>query len=277
MQAILSQYPTAEKTAYLGAIAALATADREASAPEQQFLMTLAETADLPADAVQQVMATAADASNESIAQHLNVLKGTELKYPFLTDVIAFAKADGSYTADEQEMMQKMATYLGVNAEQVQTLGAVVEQAQQQPTADPAAMSNMLSGGGIGDMLKSVGIPSGALTSGLLSVLAPMILSKVMGGRSSGGGAGAGDLLGGLGGLLGGGGGAAQAGGGGMGDLGGLIGSVLGGGGQASGGGQAGGGLGSLMGVLGGLGGQRGGSGLAKGGLGSVLGGLFGR
>jgi uncharacterized tellurite resistance protein B-like protein len=267
MQAILSQYSAAEKTAYLGAIAALATADREASAPEQQFLTALAESAELNPAATQQVLATAADTTNESIAQHLDVLKGTELKYSLIADILSFAKADGKYTPDEQTMLEKMATYLGVSTDQVQALGTVVEQAQQQPAADPAAMSQMLTSGGVGDMLKRVGIPSGALLSGLLSVLAPMVLSKVMGGQRTGSAG-----MGGLGGLLGG--GATAPAGGGLGSLGGLLGSVLGGG---QSGGQSGGGLGSLMGVLGGLGGRSGYGGIAQGGLGSVLGGLFGR
>ena len=147
----------------------------------------------------------------------------------------------------------------------------------------------------IGDKLSSVGIPKGALMAGLLGVVAPMVISRVMGGSgqdqntnaNSGGGLMSSVLGGGtMGGLLG---GAAQSG------LGGLLGSLLGGGmlGGGSndnipqqGSGIGSGGLGSMMSILGGLGGQpnsqpasAGGAGLGgllSGGMGSLLGGLFG-
>lgn len=280
MEALLQQYSEPEKTAYLGAIAALASADRSASEQETQFLTALAQSAQLSPEATQQVLAAAQDSSNESIAQHLDVLKGSELRYSLVADVITFAKADGQYSPEEQQMLQKMAAYLGVNAEQVQALDQAVEQTQQQPPVQDEAHANSLfgSGGGIGDMLRKVNIPTGALAKGMLGILAPILISRMMsrggnsggmmGGMMGGGGGMGGGLLGALGGLLGGGLLSGAMGGGSGGGLGGLMGSA--GGGRAG----LGGGLGSLMGVLGGLGGARYGG--AGGGLGSVLGGLLG-
>ncbi|MBC7446686.1 MAG: TerB family tellurite resistance protein [Hymenobacteraceae bacterium] len=285
MDALLQNYSEAEKTAYLSTIAALASADRSASAQEAEFLTALAESAQLPPGATQQVLAAANDSTNQSIAQHLDALKGSELRYSLVADVISFAKADGKYSGEEQQMMQQMAAYLGVNSEQVQALGQVMEQTQQAPAVQTQAQANSLFGSsGIGDMLRKVGIQPSTLAKGMLGILAPILISKVLSGRSgggmmdggmgSGGGGGmGGGMLGALGGLLGagvlggmtGGGGQSQGGG-----LGGLLGS-------GGGGGGLGGGLGSLMGVLGGLGGGgRGYGGLGSGGLGSVLGGLLG-
>ncbi|MDB5271334.1 MAG: hypothetical protein JWP58_4374 [Hymenobacter sp.] len=296
---LLQNYSEQEKTAYLSAIASLATADRQASGAEGQFLQALAQQAGLSGGATQQVLAAAQDASNQSIQQNLDVLKNSDLRFSLVTDLISFARADGSYANDEEAMISKMSQYLGINPEQKQTLETVVDQAASVPhdPQDPAK-TGFLSG--LGDKLSSVGIPKGALMAGLLGVVAPMVISKVMsgGGQSQNGygdqsNSGGGLLSSGMGGLLG---GAAQSG------MGGLLGGLLGGGmlGGLLGGGNSNatanlpqqgsaigsGGLGSMMSILGGLGGRpnsqpasAGGSGLGgllNGGLGGMLGGLFG-
>ena len=294
---LLQNYSEDEKTAYLSSIASLATADRQASPAEGQFLQALCQQAGLSAESTQQVSAAANDSSNESIQQHLDVLKNSDLRYSLVTDLISFSRADGAYSNDEEAMVNKMSQYLGINQEQQQTLETVVDQAATvaHDPQDPAKEGFFSS---IGDKLSNVGIPKGALMAGLLGVVAPMVLSKVMGGgssnagygdqsgsqSSSGGGLG-GLLSGGMGGLLG---GAAQSGMGGL--LGGLLGNVMGGDAGAGVPQQqsaiGSGGLGSIMSVLGGLGGQpsqrsasQGGGGLGGllgGGMGSLLGGIFG-
>ena len=299
---LLQNYSEAEKTAYLSAIASLATADRSASGAETQFLQALAQQAGLSGGATQQVLAAAQDSNNQSIQQNLDALKSSDLRFSLVTDLISFARADGAYANDEEAMIGKMSQYLGINSEQQQTLENVVDQAASVPhdPQDPAKEGFLSS---IGDKLSSVGIPKGALMAGLLGVVAPMVISKVMSGggqnqgygdQDSGSSSGGGLLGGSLGGLLG---GAAHSGMGSL--LGGLLGSgmlggLLGGGGSSSantnmpqqGSAIGSGGLGSMMSILGGLGGQpnsqpasAGGAGLGgllSGGLGSMLGGLFG-
>ena len=289
---LLQNYSEAEKTAYLSAIASLATADRQVSGAEGQFLQALAQQAGLSGGATQQVLAAAQDASNQSIQQHLDVLKGSDLRFSLVTDLISFARADGAYANDEEAMIGKMSQYLGINAEQQHTLETVVDQAATvaHDPQDPGKQGFL---SGIGDKLSSVGIPKGALMAGLLGVVAPMVISRVMGGGQRQDTNPGGGLMGGsMGGLLG---GAANSG------LGGLLGGLLGGGmlGGMLGGGNSGtasipqqgsaigsGGLGSMMSILGGLGGRpnsqpasAGGGGLGGllgGGMGSLLGGLFG-
>ncbi|GAA4347872.1 hypothetical protein GCM10023185_03220 [Hymenobacter saemangeumensis] len=290
---ILQNYSEAEKTAYLSAIASLATADRQATGPETEFLQALAQQAGLSPGAAQQVLNAAHSSTNESIQQHLDTLKNSDLRFSLVTDLISFARADGSYANDEEAMITKMSAYLGINPQQQQTLEKVVDQAATvaHNPQDPAKQGFF---DGMADKLSSVGIPKSALMAGLLGVVAPMVISRVMGGGQSRGMGGMGGMMGGMmnsgmGGLLG---GAAQSG------MGGLLGGLLGGGmlgGLMDGGHnlpQQGshigrGGLGSMMSVLGGLGGRpgtqprsAGGSGLGGlmgGGMGSLLGGLFGR
>jgi len=288
---LLQNYSDQEKAAYLSVIASLASADREASAAEIEFLQQLAHEAGLSGGATQQVLGSAKDATNESIKTSLDVLRGSELRFSLVTDLISFARADGSYANDEEAMINKIAAYLGITPQQTQTLNQVVDQAANVPhdASDPAKQSFF---GGITDKLESAGIPKGALMAGLLGVVAPMVISKVMGGRNQSSGMGGGMMSSGMGGLLG---GASQSGMGGL--LGGLLGGgllsgVLGGGGQQTAGYPqqgshvGGGGLGSLMSILGGLGGQpnsqprsSGGGGLGglmNGGMGGLLGGLLG-
>jgi len=295
---LLQNYSEEEKTAYLGAIASLATADRQASGAEGQFLQALGQQAGLSDDSIRQVLAAAEDANNQSIQQHLDVLKDSDLRFSLVTDLISFARADGSYANDEEAMIGKMSQYLGINPEQKQTLEKVVDQAATIPH-DPQDPSKQGFLNSIGDKLSNVGIPKGALMAGLLGVVAPMVISKVMGGGSNQGygnqsSSGGGLLSSGMGGLLG---GAAQSGMGGLlGGLlgGGMLGGLLGGGNSAAtadlpqqGSAIGSGGLGSMMSILGGLGGQpnsqpasAGGGGLGgllKGGMGGLLGGLLGR
>ena len=291
---LLQNYSETEKTAYLSAIASLATADRQASPAETQFLQHLTQQSGLSADSAQHVLAAASDATNQSIQQNLDVLKNSDLRFSLVTDLISFARADGAYSNNEEAMVDKMAAYLNISPEQKQTLESVVDQAAtvQHSPQDPGKQSFL---GGLGDKLSSVGIPKNALMAGLLGVVAPMVISKVLGGGTGGGGY-AQQPSGNLGGLLSGvlGGGSSGSGLGGM--LGGLMGSgmlggLLGGGQQqatdTSGYPQQGSlgtsGLGSIMSVLGGLGGQpnsqpasAGGGGFG-GSLGGLLGGLFGR
>lgn len=291
---LLQNYSEQEKAAYLSVIASLASADREASAAEIEFLQELAHQAGLSGGATQQVLAAAKDSTNQTVQANLDALRGSDLRFSLVTDLISFARADGAYSNEEEAMVNKISAYLGINQQQTQALEQVVDQASKvaHDPNDPAKQSFL---GGITDKLSSVGIPKGALMAGLLGVVAPMVISKVMGGRSQSSGGG---MMGGsMGGLLGG-----AMGGSSMGGLlggllgGGLLSGVLGGGNGAQGnygnmpqqGSHVGsGGLGSLMSVLGGLGGQpnsaprsAGGGGLGSllggGSMGGLLGGLLG-
>lgn len=290
---VLQNYSEQEKTAYLSVIASLASADRQASEAEIEFLQQLSQASGLSGGATQQVISAAQDANNSTIKQNLDVLRGSDLRFSLVTDLISFARADGAYSNDEEAMVNKIAAYLGINQQQQHTLEQVVDQASKVPhDANDPAKQGFLSG--ITDKIESAGIPKGALMGGLLGVVAPMVLSRMMGGgsRGMGGGLMGGGTMGGLmSGAMGG------MGGSGMGGLlggllgGGLLGNVMGGGAQQyprQGSHVGSGGLGSLTSILGGLGGRpnsaprsAGGGGLGSllgggGSMGGLLGGLLG-
>lgn len=245
---LLEGYSDREKGAYLGAIASLATADREASEEEMEHIEELCSAAGLSAEQTAAVRQAATELPGEELNRCLDVLKSSELKYSLVTDLMAFAKADNDYSEAEEQSIQKISQYLGLNQQQVSLLDQFSQQATQQASSvQPAAPSQQnFLGGGLQEKLQGAGINTGSLMKGVLAIAAPMILSRMLsGGRRGGFGGGMGGMLGGgLGGMMGGGG------------LGGMMG---------------GGGLGSLIGMLSGGRGMRGTGGL----LGRMLGGRF--
>ena len=256
---LLKNYSDQEKGAYLGALATIASADGTVTEDELTFLRLLGEAAELPASLEQEVESIAKSPSQISLQKCLDVLKTSELRFSFVTDIISFAKSDGEYSPEEQQRIAEIGKYLGIDQKQFSILDQFVDKANQaQKQGEDPTSQSFLNKSGFGDMFKNAGISPGMVT-GMLGMLAPMVIAGMM--RRRGGGMGGG-MMGGMGG-----------------GLGGLLGGLLGGG-MMSGGGMYGGGrtggLGSLASILGGLGGRSRYGGMGSGGLGSLLGGILG-
>ncbi len=222
-----------EKGAYIGAIASLATADRQATPEESEFLAALCQAAKLSEEQTQVVTNAANNISPEDVTRCLDVLKNSELKYSLVTDLIAFSKSDNNYSEQEQQHVQSMAQYLGVDQKQFSLLDNFADKAASAKTPEEVTSPNFLSSLGLKDKMESAGINSNGLLKGLLGIVGPMILTKMLTGglnRNRGGGGmfggGGGGMLGGggLGSLIG-----MLSGGRGMGSMGGLLGGLLGG------------------------------------------------
>ena len=251
---ILDGYSDLEKGAYLGAIASIATADRSASEEEKVYLKALCESADLSEEQTE-LITTAAETqmTDDDLMRCLDVLKKSDLRFSLVSDVIAFAESDQSYSEEEKQYVEKIAKYLGVNREQFSLLDQFTKKAVEEAPKHAEAIQseqttpgNFLDSLGFGDKLKSAGISSNSLVKGALAVIGPIIIAKMFSGRRRGGGGLLGGLLGGnrggimpgsggglLGGLMGGGGGllgGLLGGGRGFGGAGGLLGRVFGGG-----------------------------------------------
>ncbi|SIT93755.1 TerB family tellurite resistance protein [Pontibacter indicus] len=256
---LLKDYTMEEKGAYLAALASVASADGHASEEELEFLRVLSEAAEMPENVEQEVIDIAKNPSQISMQRVLDVLKKSQLRFSFITDIISFAKADGAYTPDEQKRIQEMANYMGVDQKQYSLLEQFVNKADeaQQQGEDPTSQSFM-SKNGFGDMFKNAGI-SPQMVQGILGIAAPIVLARLMSGGKRRGG-----MMGGMGGM-----------GGGL--LGGLLGGMMmGRGGLMGGGRRSNSGLGSMASVLGGLNGKSRYGGMGSGGLGGLLGGLLG-
>lgn len=240
---ILGGYSPAEKSAYITAIASIATADTVASDTELAYLHDLADHVGLSEDEKGQVTAAAKDTSGASMRGALDILKSSNLKYSLVADLIAFAESDNTLAEQEKEHISSIAQYLGVNADQLKALKEYVYASATQPAvamatggeAGPEAAGIVGNLGGITDKLKSSGIDLGSLTKGLISFVGPMILGNMMSkgihrGAVAQHDGGLGSVIGSLG---------SNQGSGGLGSV---IGSLAGGNQQ-----QAGGGLGSLI------------------------------
>ena len=220
---ILEGYSDLEKGAYLGAIASIASADRQASPEEMQHLADLCEAAGLSEHQQAIVLQAATELSGTELRRCLDVLKGSELRHSLVADLILFAKSDNHYSAEEEAAVEKIAQYLGLDQKQFSLLNefankAAASSARPEEKSSPSFLSSL----GLDAPMRNAGINTGGLFKGLLGFAGPMILSgilsRVLGGRRRGGGMFGGGMVGG--GML---------GGGMLGGLGSLIGMLSGG------------------------------------------------
>jgi uncharacterized tellurite resistance protein B-like protein len=234
-QKLLKDYTDQEKGAYLSAIAAIATADRTAAEEELAALNELSGAADLSPETAEKVRTAATEVSDEQLKESLDVLKGSELRFSLLADLVAFAESDKDYSEDEQQLVSKIAQYLNIDQEQYKTIKQFVNKASSSEITQEQLQQpqNLLESLGLGGQLNRAGISSKSLLSGFLGMVGPMILSRMMsGGRGGRGPGGLGGMLGGaLGGSMGSGGLGSLIsmlnGGRGMGSTGGLLGNLL--------------------------------------------------
>jgi uncharacterized tellurite resistance protein B-like protein len=212
---LLKDYTETEKAAYLTAIASIASADRSATEEELEFLDALADAAELSPAGKELLREASVEITGDDLKQSLDVLKGSELRFSLLADLVAFAEADQDYSADEKNHITRVANYLNITQEQQSTINQFVQKASQTdvPEEQRQQPQNFFDKLGMNDQFKKAGINTNSLGSGLIGMLGPVVLgalmSRALGGRRGGMGGGllGGLLGGGLGGMLGGGGG----------------------------------------------------------------------
>lgn len=241
---LLKDYPGIEKGAYLGAIASIATADKQASQEELEHLTELCDAAELNDEQRELVMHAATSISEEDLRKCLDVLKGSDLRFSLITDMIAFAESDQNYTPEEKANVEKVAQYLNINQQQFALLDQFVKKTSTaEVTPEQVKEPGFLDQLGLGDKMRGAGINTNSLLRTVIGVAGPLLLARMFSRRSGGMGRGGlgGGLAGGLGGMLGGAAGGMLGGGGlgsvigmlnggrGLGSTGGLLGRVLGG------------------------------------------------
>jgi tellurite resistance protein len=201
---VLEGYSDQEKGAYLGAVASIATADRQASEEEMQYITALCDAADISETQKEAVMRAANELSGEELKKCLDILKNSDLKYSLVTDIIAFAKADTNYDAEEQKRVEEISQYLEVNQNQFSLLNEFTEKAAaKEVPVEEKAKPSFLSSLGLNDKLKNAGINSNSLMKGLFAIGGPMILGSLLSGAMHRRGRGTG-MFGNMGGLMGG-------------------------------------------------------------------------
>lgn len=244
-QELLEGYSMQEKQAYIGAIASIATIDRKTTQEELDYLVALAESAGVDVD---YIMSCANDELNSALKNNLNTLKNSDLRFALITDILIFAKSDGQLSEEEKAKIEEISNYLNISHQQSTALNTLVDKSQtvEIEQENPVDQS-FLEKTGLSGILKNANIPTASILKGLLGIAAPIIISKLMRGRSNGynqssnGGGLLGSILG-------------------SGIGGGLLGSLLGGNQRNN---RSTGGLGSILSNLSGTNGY--------GGLGSML------
>ncbi len=121
-----------EKGAYLAAIASISSADRSASEEELEYLEALSESANISEEQKNLIREAAKEISGEDLNRCLDVLKGSDLRYSLVSDLIAFSEADQNYSDEEKQNVEKIATYLGVNKEQFSVLDQFTKKAAKR-------------------------------------------------------------------------------------------------------------------------------------------------
>jgi uncharacterized tellurite resistance protein B-like protein len=188
-ETILQGYSTMEKSAYLGVIASLATADRVASQEEVDHITALAQAADLSEDQQEEIIKAAKGVSGTELKRFLDVLQNSKAKYSLIADIITFAKVDNQYGEDEKRNIKQIASYLQVDDNQFSLLDQFVDKAAQHPApTEEVRTPGFLESLGLKNKFENAGINSGSFVSGLLGMVGPFLLGRMMaGGNRSGG------------------------------------------------------------------------------------------
>ena len=198
----LDSYTTAERKAYIQAIASIATADRTASAAELEYLSTLSTEIGLSESDKESIIRSGENTSDDSLFQSIAVLKNSELRFSLLAELINLAESDNEYHDEEKKSVEKIANFLNINPQQFEALNDFVDETKNgDMTPEAVSDPNFMRFSGIQEKLKASGIDIGSLAKGLMATLGPLILAKVMGGRRPGG-LGSGMGSGGLGSLI---------------------------------------------------------------------------
>ncbi len=177
---ILEAYTEKEKTAYLGAIMSIATADRQASEEEIAGMEALTEAAGLSEPQKRTVVGGATETSGKELIRFLDGLKNSELRFSLIADLMLFAKADDVYEEEEEENVHKIAEYLGVNEHQLALLDQFADKARtKEVPVRQDDYSNFLQDLAMKDKLQNEGINGSGLLGSLLGVTAPDMLSNM--------------------------------------------------------------------------------------------------
>jgi uncharacterized tellurite resistance protein B-like protein len=206
LESILTGYSEQEKAAYIGALAALATSDREASGEELDHIRELAHAAGVSPEQEQQIISAARDTSGQDLKRCLDTLKSSDLRYSLITDLLALAKADENYSEEEKQNIERVAKYLQVDQNQFTVLDQYVNKAAETEHSPEEMMRpGFMDSLGLRNNFSNAGFNMGSMGKSLFGFLGPMILgglaARSLGGRRAGPG-GAGGLGGMLGGML---------------------------------------------------------------------------
>ena len=177
----LKEYSDEEKGAYIGAISSIATADKQASEEEMVYLTALSDAAGLSEEQKEYVLKAAKNENGEDLARSLDILRGSDLKYSLVADLISFAESDRNLTPEEKENIERIADQLEINQQQFALLDHFVKRTNTlQPPPEKISSPGFLSALGLDQKFKASGMNLKTMTKGLLGFAGPMILASMV-------------------------------------------------------------------------------------------------
>ena len=200
---LLKDYSDEEKGAYLGAIASIATADHSATEEELEYIIQLADSADISQEQKEAVVRAATELSGDELTRCLDILKKSNLRFSLIADLMNFGQSDQNYSEEEKKNVEKIASYLKINHEQFSLLDQFVNKtAEVEVEPEEISKPGFFSSLGLDEKFKKAGIDWKTVGKGLLGIAGPLILARMLSGRRGGrnalGGGGLGSLMGGL-------------------------------------------------------------------------------
>ncbi len=116
------------------------------------------------------------------------MLKNSDLRFALITDVLIFAKSDGQLSKEERQKIEEISDYLNISPQQSSALNTLVNTSQttELPKDEPVDQS-FLEKNGLSGILKNANIPTSSILKGLLGIAAPLIIGKLLRGRSNNG------------------------------------------------------------------------------------------
>jgi len=177
---LLKDYSDPEKGAYIGAITSIATADHSASPEEMEYIMELADSANLSEEQKLAVAQAANELTGEELRRCLDILKDSDLRFSLMTDLISFAESDKNYSEAEKASVEKIAQYLNINQQQFSLLEKFVQKTKEvQAEPEEIKRPGFLSSLGLDQKFKNSGINFNSVLKGLLGIAGPLLLSNM--------------------------------------------------------------------------------------------------
>ena len=178
---LLKEFSDAEKGAYLGAIASLATADHTATEEELEYLGAMADAADISIEQRGAVLRAATELSDDELKRCLEILRHSDLRYSLVADLISFGESDQNYSEKERKNVEEIARYLDVNKEQFSLLDQFVQKAKESDVQPgDVEKPGFLASLGLQDRFKQSGLNWKRIMPGLLSVAGPLLLNSFL-------------------------------------------------------------------------------------------------
>ncbi len=159
----LLDYPEHEKIDYLSLVASIAAADGKVTDDEITQIREFCSQIGIGELGIGMIIAAIEDPSIIDVPNVLARLATTDLKFTLLTDMLFMACADGKFSPDERQEINKIAAELNISQKQITALNQYVTTVIKAQRADGKHADWKQVGAELAGVLASAGVPLGAV------------------------------------------------------------------------------------------------------------------